>query len=708
MAKAAEDDLKNILANGNALIVCGAGVSAGLTGGKAPGWKALVEKSVAYAKAEAVLTTSDEDDCKRWLEAGTVTEQWLKAAELVRKKLGIKFRAFLGVELDGLVNTSPVLSGQLKSFLDAGNAIATTNYDNLLAAALGVRPVTWVHAVDAMKIVKGQSSNVLHLHGHWTEPNSVVFCETDYQNVTQAEDGQFVQKLAIHNRSLVFIGCSLDGLSDANMGNLMKWFDTTWKDLGEKHYVLCLEKDMAGWPSAVSPVVYGKSHADLAPFLQRQAPVPPEEHARLEVRPHMVGRQGELRQVVDWLLADNHPIIISGDPGMGKSALALEVAHHAEIETKFGKERYFLRLDAATDAHAMVSAAARRLGVEPKGGIDAIADAIAKTRTVPTLLVLDNLETPWQDHRDDVENAIARMNSGRNLHLVLTIRGETPDLVGTVHKAEDIAKLNTHDATAFFLRGLQEKFKHDPDLPALIAVLDGHPLSIMLMAAQADAEAFISALLQRWNTESARMLLKGAGDHRLNNLLISVTLSFDKLSPEAKRLVRLVARLPAGLALWMAREILGDTITDGAARELLKARLAKREGERLTMLSPLKAAVLELPVQHQADEDGLRGRLLAIAGKGQRATQHMSDAEVAEIENLDAALLWAIADDVQTKLIDDVQTKLIEAFIGLATLHRLTGRGSVSSLTRGVTFWHTKSQTNYQAHCILNIGSIAL
>jgi SIR2-like domain/NB-ARC domain len=698
MANTAEDDLKNILANGNALIVCGAGVSAGLTGGQAPGWKALVEKSVAYCKAQTVLTASDEEDFERWLKAGTVTEQWLKAAELVRRQVGARFRTFLGGELDGLSNTSPVLTGQLKSFLDAGNAIATTNYDNLLAAALGVRPVTWVHPVEAMQIVKGQAKNVLHLHGHWTEPESVVFSETDYQKVMQAEDSQFVQKLAIHNRSLVFMGCSLDGLSDFNIGNLMNWFHTSWKDLGEKHYVLCLEKDKSGWPDAVTKVVYGNTHADLAPFLQKLVP-PRRDAIHLESPPEMIGRQQELRQVVDWVLGDRHPVIIPGMPGMGKSALALEVAHHDEVKTKFAKQRYFLRLDAAGDASAMVNAVARRLGFQPSGNASNTADMIAANCTSPTLLVLDNLESPWHNNRPEVEDAITRMASGRHLQLILTIRGETPNLVRDSHKLDDIAKLNEADATALFLRGLPEKFRQDVDLQELIKLLDGHPLSITLMRAQVDAEPNLVALLKRWNAEAAGMMKKNTGDQSLNNLIISVTLSFEKLSPEAKRLARLVARLPAGLALWMAQDILGEVLANTAARELKKARLATIEGERLTMLSPLRAAVLALSKANKHDENQLRLSLLAIAGKADEALQGMSDAEKSEIDNLETAINWAVLE------VDD--TGLVEAVWGFSTLHRMNGLGSVSAILKAADYFKKGNKIWELAQAEFCLGNIS-
>jgi tetratricopeptide (TPR) repeat protein len=693
------DDLKNILKNGRALIICGAGVSVALTGGNAPGWKVLIEACVAYGVKKGLLNTIDEEDCRRWLAAGTVTEQWLYAAERVRSKLGSGFRVCLAEALEKLVCTNADLMNTLKSLRDSGNAIATTNYDDLLAFGLGVRAVTWLQPVDAMKIVKGITGNVFHIHGQWAEADSVVFSNADYKRVTEPQTSQFVQKLAIHNRTLVFLGCSLDGLSDANMGALLEWFQTSWEGLGERHYVLCLDKDKAGWPDAVTPIVYGADHGDLTGFLSDLAPTPVVAEARLEVDPRMIGRGDVKQRILDWVMADNRPVIISGGPGMGKSAMALAVAYDPVMKAKFGEERYFLRLDAAGDAHALATATAAKLGVRVQNAkAEVIADQIAGAIVRPTLLILDNLETPWDKNRAEVESVIARLAACEHLYLLLTIRGATPNLPCAAHGTGDIQDLSEADSLALFHRATWDRFVGDADVPTLMQVMAGHPLCIKLMAAQADGLG-VKDILARWEKQRAKMVKKDGGDSRLNNLEISVGLSFERLSGLGKRLARLVARLPAGFAMWMVREILGEA-ADEAALELVRARLVKVTDERMTMLAPLREAMLLQAVQEKSDEDNLRNRFLAIATKGKRVTQNMSHGEIAEIENLDDMLNWA--------MVSGYQEGLSDALVGLATLHRFTGRGSDSSLVSGVAFWGARNELAKKASCIMNLGQIAL
>ncbi len=693
------DDLKDILKNGKALIICGAGVSAALTGGRAPGWKTLIEKCVEYGQQKKLLNKHDLEDCNRWLAAGTETEQWLYAAERVRSKIGDGFRLCLADALEKLVCVNSDLLQNLKLLQGFGNSISTTNYDDLLMKGLGARAVTWLHPVDAIKIVKGTSNNIFHIHGHWAESDSVVFSASDYTRVTQPERSQFVQKLAIHRRTLVFLGCSLDGLSDANMGKLLEWFQTSWEGLGERHYVLCLEKDKTEWPDAVTPIVYGTSHVELTAFLSDLAPQPIAAVERLEVDPNLIGRGDIKQRILEWVQAGNAPVIISGGPGMGKSAMALAVAYDPAMRAKFGDERYFLRLDAAGDAHAMISAAAAKLGVRVQPATaEMIADQMAGAIARPTLLILDNLESPWDKNRAEVENVIARLAACSQLQLLLTIRGATPNLSCAAHRMDDIEQLDAADSLVLFHRATGDLFIGDSDLSKLMAVLAGHPLCITLMAAQADGST-VKDVLARWEKQRAAMVWKDGADHRMNNLNISVGLSFERLSRFGKRLARLVARLPAGFALAMARDILGDAAVE-ATRELKQARLVEMRDDRLSMLAPLREAILLQKVQKRADEGKLLRGMMAIAAKGKKVLQNMTPEEIAEIENLDAALLWAVD--------DGVTEGLIEAQIGVATFHRITTRGGANSVMRGVAFWRDRFGRQEEAICIFNLGHIAL
>ena len=52
--------------------------------------------------------------------------------------------------------------------------LVTTNYDDLIENVAGLRSVTWKDPRNVTRSVRGDDRRVLHLHGHWNEPDSVV------------------------------------------------------------------------------------------------------------------------------------------------------------------------------------------------------------------------------------------------------------------------------------------------------------------------------------------------------------------------------------------------------------------------------------------------------------------------------------------------------------------------------------------------------
>lgn len=110
----------------------------------------------------------------------------------------------------------------------AGAVVLTTNYDSLLSDATGLPPVTWEEHEALAHALQDRRSAILHIHGHWQRPSSIVLGSTSYERVVA--DTLFQQAL----RSLwlthawVYIGCG-DGLDDPNIGRLLEW-GKAWGD----------------------------------------------------------------------------------------------------------------------------------------------------------------------------------------------------------------------------------------------------------------------------------------------------------------------------------------------------------------------------------------------------------------------------------------------------------------------------------------------
>ena len=56
----------------------------------------------------------------------------------------------------------------------AGALLLTTNYDSLLTDITGLPPVTWEEHAEFLQVMNRQRPGILHIHGHWQRPSSVV------------------------------------------------------------------------------------------------------------------------------------------------------------------------------------------------------------------------------------------------------------------------------------------------------------------------------------------------------------------------------------------------------------------------------------------------------------------------------------------------------------------------------------------------------
>jgi hypothetical protein len=152
------------------------------------------------------------------------SETWLSAADIAQRKFGGckagKYRAWLKGSVGTL--TLPTVDSKLLDAIKALHCrLATTNYDSLLCDYMGVRPKTWRNPDSVAEILKRESSHVWHIHGYWDDPESVIFSNADYVRVQNSELAQFLQRSAAFTDTLIFIGCSADGLADENVGKLL-------------------------------------------------------------------------------------------------------------------------------------------------------------------------------------------------------------------------------------------------------------------------------------------------------------------------------------------------------------------------------------------------------------------------------------------------------------------------------------------------------
>jgi Cdc6-like AAA superfamily ATPase len=119
------------------------------------------------------------------------------------------------------------------------------------------------------------------------------------------------------------------------------------------------------------------------------------------------GRDSELTEIISMLKQESPRIAILGAAGMGKTSLAREVLHHADVVAKY-EDRYFVPCDSATSSIEVAALIGAYIGLKP--GKDLTKPVLAYLTERPTvLLILDNLETVWEpiELRQGVEELLS-------------------------------------------------------------------------------------------------------------------------------------------------------------------------------------------------------------------------------------------------------------------------------------------------------------
>ena len=215
-----KDDLIASLTQRRAILVIGSGITLQATGRQsAASWKGLIESGIQHATA-----LSSGKERTQWQTAmlqllnASSPDGWLTIADEITRRLGGvrdgEWFAWLERTVGSLSVASLEILKSIRAIREKWHPIImTTNYDDLLERELKVRAVTWRDLNSALDIVALRSDDILHIHGYWKEPESVVLGVRSYDQLLGNELAQSVQKAAAILNSFVFIGCG-DGLDD--------------------------------------------------------------------------------------------------------------------------------------------------------------------------------------------------------------------------------------------------------------------------------------------------------------------------------------------------------------------------------------------------------------------------------------------------------------------------------------------------------------
>lgn len=259
--------------NGKVIAVVGSGVSlSAAPGQREAGWPGFLELAIEHCLQTKLLTKRKCESLRNSMKSRNGADLVAAASfveEALRKKAGV-FESFLRSTVGALRPTS---RGVLDALIDLKIPLATTNYDGLIEVAADRQAVTWRDHGNVERLLKGDIRGVLHLHGHWNEPESIVLGAQSYERVLADGHTQAVLRKLFLDRTLLFVGFGA-GFEDPNFGGLLKWASSviTGADcfhcrLGRINEVPEL-KAQHPLTQRVWIIPYGKEYDELAPFLR--------------------------------------------------------------------------------------------------------------------------------------------------------------------------------------------------------------------------------------------------------------------------------------------------------------------------------------------------------------------------------------------------------------------------------------------------------
>lgn len=296
-------DLRERIASKQVVVFVGAGVSIGASGNfevdgqPVASWGGLLRHGVE--RCSSVM--QDDKWTKRridQLEAG----EYVEVGALITKGLGGptngEFRKWLDETVGKLPPRDPEV---LEALRDLGAPLFTTNYDKLLEDVTHRQAATWRDGNTWQTVVNSPDSGIVHLHGYFGRPDSVVLGGESYVDVMRDPQAQNALKSLASSRSLIFVGFGA-GLDDPNFSGLRTFMSNVLSDSAYRHYRLVPESEANAAreehdaTERIVVVPFG-THEQLPEFLRSLRPPanrPAPERRVLEVE---IGADGVIAHV---------------------------------------------------------------------------------------------------------------------------------------------------------------------------------------------------------------------------------------------------------------------------------------------------------------------------------------------------------------------------------------------------------------------------
>lgn len=302
--------LRKAVEQGRAIVLVGAGVASAMTANDPRAtWTGLLASGVEYASARN--STEDvlwRERMQRAMGNARAADDYLAIASQLVARLGgaegAEMKDWLRDDIGGL----RIVDGSLATALQRLEApLVTTNYDSLLERALNRQAVTWKHGAAFQNVISRGSNEIVHLHGHWIDPTSIVLTAEQYELMLSDRETEVLRQSMAAVNTLVYVGFG-DGMDDPAFTKLREWVVATFTTSATRHYRLCLAREVDTYAAShngerIVPIAYGTRFEDLAAFIGGLAP---SERAGVLVRPAAIASENILESIRERVVLADH------------------------------------------------------------------------------------------------------------------------------------------------------------------------------------------------------------------------------------------------------------------------------------------------------------------------------------------------------------------------------------------------------------------
>lgn len=277
MSEAIRGQLERALTARKAIFIVGAGVTIATTGSPELSWIGLVRSGIRRAADLKPSLSGEWHERQLQLCDGGDLRDLLAVAHDVRRELeelpGGQFANWLADTVGSITfDRDAPIPQLLGSF---GVPIATTNYDDILVQTTGRSVATWDNARLWQSEFRDPGQYVIHLHGHWQRPESVIFGYDDYSRVIGDQISQQLLRGFSTLSQVIIVGMG-EGVHDPNFSGLGNWLSAVARDNDRPPVLLVRESELQvaqryGTQVGFLAASYGAEHEDLGIFLSDMA-----------------------------------------------------------------------------------------------------------------------------------------------------------------------------------------------------------------------------------------------------------------------------------------------------------------------------------------------------------------------------------------------------------------------------------------------------